>query len=56
MTEKRTWALNGFIGLLLEVVLFALGLYFLSEGSLIGVLFLLLVAVGISGVLHRTAQ
>ncbi|CAJ1003705.1 SPFH domain-containing protein [Brevibacillus aydinogluensis] len=49
MTEKRTWALNGFIGLLLEVVLFALGLYFLSEGSLIGVLFLLLVAVGISG-------
>ncbi|UFJ59696.1 SPFH domain-containing protein [Brevibacillus sedimenti] len=49
MTEKRTWALNGFIGLLLEVVLFALGLYFLSEGSLIGVLFLLLAAVGISG-------
>ncbi|MBR8659037.1 MULTISPECIES: SPFH domain-containing protein [Brevibacillus] len=49
MTEKQTWALNGFIGLLLEVVLFALGLYFLSEGSLIGVLFLLLVAVGISG-------
>lgn len=49
MTEKQTWALNGFFGLLLVALLFGLGLYFLSEGSLIGILFLLLFAAGITG-------
>ncbi|MCP1357936.1 SPFH domain-containing protein [Aneurinibacillus migulanus] len=52
MTEKQAWAVNGFLGMLLLVVLFVTGVYFLilAQNPLLGVLCIVLAAIGASGI------
>ncbi|ERI06731.1 SPFH domain-containing protein [Aneurinibacillus aneurinilyticus] len=52
MTEKQAWAVNGFLGVLLLIVLLVTGVYFLifSQNPLLGVLCIALAAIGTSGI------
>ncbi|MED0674533.1 SPFH domain-containing protein [Aneurinibacillus thermoaerophilus] len=52
MTEKRAWTIDGFLGLLLLVALFLGGVYCIgkAENPLLGILLILLAAIGASGI------
>lgn len=50
MKERKAWAINGFVGLLLNLVLIVAGLLSLIGNTFVGVLLLIIGVIGITGI------